>query len=67
MDEVEVDEIMPSTSTHHNGDEGTDEGEHDDSMEDTSDEESINLFVDLNIMGFDMDSYACRDLLADEN
>lgn len=66
VDEVEVDEIVPSPSTNHSGDEDIDEGD-DDSMEDISDEESINLFVDLAAIGLDMDSSACRDLLADEN
>ena len=67
VDAVEVDEIVPSPSTNNSKDKGTDKGNDDSNMEDASDKESINLFVDLATMDLDMDSSACRDLLADEN
>lgn len=65
-DAVEVDEMEASPLSNHSCDE-EDEEEDAESMGNASDDESIHLFVDLATMGFDMDSSACRDLLADEN
>ena len=66
MDEVEIDKIVSTPSTSHSGDEDTNEG--DDNLKGgASDEDSINLFNDLGTMGLDMDSSACRNLLANEN
>ena len=69
MEGVEVDEIVtvPTTSysTEEDVDEDADDG--DDDLATASDEDSINLFIDLGTMDLDMDPSACRDLLADEN
>ena len=66
MERVEVDEIVRDPSTSHSRDEDTYEGD-DDLIEVASNEDSINLFIDLGTMDLDMDPSTCRDLLAYEN
>ena len=69
MEGVEVDEIVsaPTTScsTKEDVDEDADDG--DDELVAASNEDSINLFIDLGTMDLDIDPSACRDLLVDEN
>lgn len=65
-DAIEVEEMEASPSSNHTTDD-EEEGDDASSMGGASDDESNNFFVNLSTMGFDMDTNACRDLLADEN
>ena len=65
-DAIEVDEMEASPSSNHNTDD-EEEGDDASSMGGASDDESNNFFVNLSTMGFEIDTNACRDLLADEN
>ena len=65
-DAIEVDEMEASPSSNHSTDD-EDEGDDALSMGEASNDESIKFFVNLSTMGFDMDTDACRDLLADED
>ena len=61
-----MDEMEASPSSNHNTDD-EEEGDDASSMGGASDDESNNFFVNLSTMGFEIDTNACRDLLADEN
>ena len=65
-DAIEIDEMEPSPLSKHSGEE-EEEGEDNESLGNASDDDSINLFIDLATMGLDMDTNSCRDLLAYEN
>ena len=65
MEGVEVDEIVSAPTTSYRTDEDADDG--DDDFTTALDEDSINLFIYLGTMNFDIYPSACRDLLADEN
>ena len=65
-DAIEVKEMEASPSSNHSTDD-EEEGDDNESMGNASDNESINFFVNLATMGFDMDISACRDLLANED
>ena len=65
-DAIEVDEMEASPSSNHSTDD-EEKGVDALSMGGASDNESINFFVNLSTMGFDMDTNACRDLLEDED
>ena len=69
MEGVEVDEIVSAPTTSHSTEEDADKdtNDGDDDLTAASDEDSINLFIDLGTMDLDIDPSACRDLLADEN
>ena len=64
MEGVEVDEIVSTPTTSYSIEEDADDGN---DLTAASDEDSINLFIDLGTMDVDIDPSACRDLLADEN
>ena len=65
-DAIDIAEMEPSPLSNHSGEE-EEEGEDNESLGNASDDDSINLFIDLATMDLDMDTNACRDFLADEN
>ena len=65
-DAIEVEEMEASPSSNHSTDD-EEEGDDASSMGGVLDDESINFFVNLPTMDFDMDTNACRDLLVDED
>ena len=63
MEGVEVDEIVSAPTTSHSTKEDIDENiDGDNYLMDASDEDSINLFIDLGTMDLDIDPSACRDI-----